>query len=75
MPFNYVVYKEHRLVISTGSGLVSWEEIKTRQDQTQSYLTLVPVFLELFIAVSCGGSSGGSNSTPPSRWRKTIPAG
>ena len=35
MPFNYVVRKEHRLVISTGSGLVTWKEIKARQDQTQ----------------------------------------
>jgi|SRR5579863_4634694 hypothetical protein len=36
MPFSYVVYREHRLVISTGSDLVTWEEIKARQDQTQT---------------------------------------
>ena len=36
MSFDYVVYKEHRLVISTGSGVVTWEEIKARQDQTQT---------------------------------------
>jgi hypothetical protein len=36
MPFNYVVHKEHRLVISTGSGVVTWEEIQTRQDQTRA---------------------------------------
>ena len=34
MPFSYVVYKEQRLVISTGSGRVSQAEIKERQDQT-----------------------------------------
>ena len=36
MPFDYVVYREHCLVISTGSGVVTWEEIKARQDQTQT---------------------------------------
>ena len=36
MPFDYIVCKEHRLVISTGSGVVMWEEIKARQDQTQT---------------------------------------
>ena len=35
MPFSYVVYSVHRLVISTGSDLVTWEEIKARQDQTK----------------------------------------
>jgi hypothetical protein len=34
MPFSYVVYKEQRLVISTGSGRISQAEIKERQDQT-----------------------------------------
>jgi hypothetical protein len=36
MPFDYVVHKEHRLVISTGAGVVTWEEIKARQDQTRT---------------------------------------
>jgi hypothetical protein len=36
MPFDYVIHKERRLVISTGSGLVTWQEIKARQDQTRT---------------------------------------
>jgi hypothetical protein len=36
MPFSYVVYSEHRLVVSTGSDRVTWEEIKERQDQTKT---------------------------------------
>ena len=36
MPFSYVVYSEYRLVVSTGSDLVTWEEIKTRQDETKT---------------------------------------
>ncbi|MGO9404735.1 MAG: hypothetical protein ACLPVW_14830 [Terriglobales bacterium] len=36
MPFTYVVYAEHRLVISTGSDRVAWQEIKARQDQTKT---------------------------------------
>jgi hypothetical protein len=44
MPFGYVVYREHRLVISTGSDLVTWEEIKARQDQTQTDPDFNPEF-------------------------------
>lgn len=47
MPFNYVVYGEHRLVISTGSGRVTWEEIKERQDQTKTDLDFNPEFNQL----------------------------
>ena len=36
MPFSYVVYKNHRLVVSTGTGRVTYDEIKARQDQTKS---------------------------------------
>jgi len=36
MPFSYVVYKEQRLVISTGSGRVTCAEIRERQDQTSN---------------------------------------
>ena len=36
MPFSYVVFSEYRLVISTGSDRVTWEEIKERQDQTKT---------------------------------------
>ena len=35
MPFSYVVYKKHRLVVSTGTGRVTYDEIKARQDQTR----------------------------------------
>ena len=44
MPFDYIVYKEHRLVISTASGLVTWEEIKTCQDQTKTDPEFNPEF-------------------------------
>jgi hypothetical protein len=36
MPFSYVVHKDLRLVVSTGSDCVSWGEIKTCQDQTRT---------------------------------------
>ena len=44
MPFDYVVYKEYRLVISTASGVVTREEIKARQDQTKTDLEFDPEF-------------------------------
>jgi len=44
MPFDYVVYKEHRLLISTALGRVTWEEIKTRQDQTKTDPEFDPEF-------------------------------
>ncbi len=44
MTFSYVVYSEHRLVISTGSGRVTWEEIKERQDQTKTDPDFNPEF-------------------------------
>ena len=44
MPFDYVVYKEHRLVISTASGVVTWDEIKARQDQTKTDADFDPQF-------------------------------
>ena len=44
MPFSYVVYSEHRLVVSTGSDLVTWQEIKTRQDQTKTDPDFNPEF-------------------------------
>ncbi|HKF03754.1 MAG TPA: hypothetical protein VKB49_15650 [Candidatus Sulfotelmatobacter sp.] len=36
MPFGYVVYKDLRLVVSTGLNRVSWTEIKACQDQTKT---------------------------------------
>jgi hypothetical protein len=47
MPFSYAVYIEHRLVISTGLGLVTWEEIKTRQDQTKTDPDFNPEFNQI----------------------------
>lgn len=47
MPFSYVVYSEHRLVISTESELVTWEEIKTRQDQTKTDAGFNPEFNQI----------------------------
>ena len=47
MPFSYVVYRENRLVVSTGSGLVSWEEIKSRQDQTKADPDFNPEFNQI----------------------------
>jgi len=35
LPFSYVVYKNHRLVVSTGTGRVTYDEIKACQDQTK----------------------------------------
>lgn len=47
MPFSYVVYPEHRLVISTGSDRVTWEEIKHRQDQTKTDPDFNPEFNQI----------------------------
>jgi hypothetical protein len=47
MPFSYVVYREHRLVISIGLDLVTWEEIKTRQDQTKTDPEFNPEFNQI----------------------------
>lgn len=47
MPFSYAVYKQHHLVISTGSGCVTWSEIKERQDQTKTDPTFDPEFNQL----------------------------
>jgi hypothetical protein len=47
MPFSYIVYSEHRLVISTGSDRVTWEEIKTRQDQTKTDPDFNPEFNQI----------------------------
>lgn len=44
MPFDYVVYKETRLVISTRIGVVTCEEIKSRQDQTKTDPNFDPGF-------------------------------
>ena len=47
MPFSYVVYSEHRLVISTGSDMVTWEEIKARQEQTKTDPDFNPEFNQI----------------------------
>jgi len=47
MPFGYAVYKQHRLVISTGSSCVTWNEIKERQDHTKIDPNVDPEFNQL----------------------------
>jgi hypothetical protein len=47
MALNYVVYKKDRLVISSGSGCVTWSEIKERQDQTKTDPNFDPEFNQL----------------------------
>src|SRR5215472_3186302 len=47
MPFSYVVYPQLRLVISTGSGRVTWNEIKSRQDQTKTDPDFNPEFNQI----------------------------
>jgi hypothetical protein len=47
MPLSYVVYPEHRLVISTGSGRVTWEEIKEVQDQSKTDPNFNPEFNQI----------------------------
>jgi hypothetical protein len=47
MPFSYVVYNEHRLVISTGSDRLTWEEIQDRQDQTKTDPDFNPEFNQI----------------------------
>jgi hypothetical protein len=47
MPFSCAVYTQHRLVISTGSGCITWDEIKERQDQTKTDPNFDPEFNQL----------------------------
>ena len=47
MPFTYSVYKEHRLIISTGADCVTWNEIKARQDETKTDPTFNPEYDQL----------------------------
>ncbi len=47
MPFDYVVHRKQRLVISTGSDVVTWWEIRERQDQTQTDPDFDPEFNQL----------------------------
>jgi hypothetical protein len=47
MPLSYAVYREHCLVIITGSGRVTWDEIKERQDQIKSDPDFNPEFNEI----------------------------
>jgi hypothetical protein len=44
MPFSYVVYKDLRLVVSTGHDRVCWTEIKACQDQTKTDPNFNPQF-------------------------------
>jgi hypothetical protein len=47
MPFSYVVYSQHRLVVSTGLDRVTWNEIKERQDQTKTDPEFNPDFNQI----------------------------
>jgi len=47
MSFSYVVCKKERLVISSGSGCVTWSEIKKRQDQAKADANFDPEFNQL----------------------------
>ena len=47
MPFNYIVYKQHHLVVSTGSGRVTCSEIKARQDQVKNDPEFDPNFNQI----------------------------
>ena len=47
MPLSYVVYREHCLVIITGSGRVTWEEIKESQDHIKTDPDFNPEFNEI----------------------------
>jgi hypothetical protein len=47
MPFSYVVYSQHRLVVSTGVDRVTWKEIQERQDQTQIDPAFKPDFNQI----------------------------
>jgi len=69
MPFSYVVYAKHRLVISPGSDLVTWKEIRERQDQTKTDPEFNPDFNQLvdLRAVTGFDMTSGQTSTPASR--------
>jgi hypothetical protein len=47
LPFNYIVYKQHHLVVSTGTGRVTCSEIKARQDQAKSDPEFDPNFNQI----------------------------
>ena len=47
MPFDYAVYKDLRLIVSTGKGLVTWQEIMARQDQTKTDPNFDPEFNQI----------------------------
>jgi hypothetical protein len=44
MSFSYVVHRDLRLVVSTGSGRLSWNEIKRCQDLSKSDADFNPEF-------------------------------
>ena len=44
MPFTHVVYRQQRLVVSTGMDRVTWKEIQDRQEQTKTDPDFNPEF-------------------------------
>jgi len=47
LPYNYIVYKKHHLVVSTGTGRVTCSEIKACQDQAKSDPEFDPNFNQI----------------------------
>jgi hypothetical protein len=47
LPYSYIVYKQHHLVVSTGTGRVTCSEIKARQDQARSDPEFDPNFNQI----------------------------
>lgn len=47
MPFNYGVYKDQQLVVSTGAGRVTCDEIRARQDETATDPQFNPDFNQI----------------------------
>ena len=47
MPVHYIIYKEHRLAITTGEGYITADEIKAHQDQLLGDPDFDPTFNQL----------------------------
>lgn len=63
MPFDYAVYRDLRLVVSTGVGLVTWEQIKARQDQTKTDPSFDPEFNQIVDLSSVTGFDMSTDQT------------
>ncbi len=63
MPFSYVVYTGHRLIISTGSDRVTWKEIQARQDETKTDPAFNPEFNQIVDLRAVTGFDMSTNET------------